>query len=81
MLILGIDPGTAQTGYGVIRCYRQEVKLVKHGTIKTSVNDHAPQRLDSIYRQVSKLLQQYKPQVLAMESLFFNLIQMGVYCI
>lgn len=73
MVILGVDPGTAITGYGVIQCWRGQVKLIAHGSIKTSVNDNASKRLDSIYRQMLALLRQHKPQVLAMESLFFNL--------
>jgi crossover junction endodeoxyribonuclease RuvC len=73
MLILGIDPGTAETGYGVIQYWRGEIKLVDHGSIKTSVNHEAPKRLDSIYKQTLKVLRKHKPQVLAMESLFFNL--------
>jgi crossover junction endodeoxyribonuclease RuvC len=73
MIILGIDPGTAETGYGVVNCFRGEVKLVDKGTIKTSVNDRASQRLNSIYKQILALLREHKPQVLAMESLFFNL--------
>lgn len=73
MLILGIDPGTAETGYGVIDCQRGTIKLVKHGLIKTSVKESPPRRLDSIYCQVLAILRKYKPQILAMESLFFNL--------
>lgn len=73
MLILGIDPGTAVTGYGIIRCWRGELKLVAHGSIKTSTNDNASKRLDSIYQQMLALLRKYKPHVLAIESLFFNL--------
>ncbi len=73
MLILGIDPGTAVTGYGIIRCWRGEVKLIDHGSIKTSTNDDAIKRLDLIYQQMLALLRQHKPHVLAIESLFFNL--------
>jgi len=73
MLILGIDPGTAVTGFGVIRCQRQEIKLVGHGTIKTSNKFTSPKRLNQIYNQImDEILKKYNPQVLAMESLFFN---------
>lgn len=73
MLILGIDPGTAVTGFGVIRCQRQEIKLVDHGTIKTSNKSAAPKRLNQIYNQImDEILKKYNPQALAMESLFFN---------
>lgn len=74
MLILGIDPGTAVTGYGVIRCTRKEIKLVDHGTIKTSNKFSSPKRLNQIYNRILvKLLNKHKPDVLAMESLFFNI--------
>lgn len=73
MLILGIDPGTAITGFGVIRCWRGEVKLIDHGSIKTSIDFDASKRLDLIYRQTLALLRKHRPHVLAMESLFFNL--------
>lgn len=73
MIILGIDPGTAITGYGIIKCSRGKVKLIDHGSIKTSTNEIADKRLDFIYRQILALLRQHKPHVLAMESLFFNL--------
>lgn len=72
MLILGIDPGTATTGFGVIRCWQKKIKLIDHGSIKTSKDNPPPQRLDLIYRQVLALLRGHKPQIMAMESLFFN---------
>lgn len=72
MIILGIDPGTAQTGYGIIDCSKEGLKKIDHGTIKTSVNDHPPQRLKSIHLQITKVLQEHKPKVMVIESLFFN---------
>jgi len=72
MLILGIDPGTAETGFGVIKCTQKEIKLIDKGVIKTSVNHDSPQRLNSIFQQTTLILQKHKPEILAMESLFFN---------
>ncbi|MCJ7793191.1 MAG: crossover junction endodeoxyribonuclease RuvC [Candidatus Marinimicrobia bacterium] len=72
MLILGIDPGTAETGFGVIKCTQKEIKLIDKGVIKTSVNHDSPQRLNSIFQQTTIILQKHKPEILAMESLFFN---------
>ena len=72
MLILGIDPGTAVTGYGVIRYWRGEVKLIEHGSIKTSSHDDPIKRLNLIYQQMMALLRRHQPHVLAIESLFFN---------
>jgi len=74
MVILGIDPGTAVTGFGVIRCQRQEIKLIDHGVIKTSNKYSSPKRLNLIYNKIlNEILQKHKPQVLAIESLFFNI--------
>jgi len=72
MIILGIDPGTAITGFGIIHCGRDGVKLIKHGSIKTSNHFDSPKRLDLIYCQTLEILRQHKPQILAIESLFFN---------
>jgi len=72
MLILGIDPGTAVTGYGIIRYWRGEVKLIEHGSIKTSSHDDPIKRLNLIYQQMMALLRRHQPHVLAIESLFFN---------
>lgn len=72
MIILGIDPGTATTGFGIIRCRQNKVILVNHGSIKTSKDKTPPQRLDLIYRQALTLLREHKPEIVAMESLFFN---------
>ncbi len=72
MIILGIDPGTAMTGYGIIRCFKKEVKLLKHGSIKTSNHHESSLRLNLIHNQTLALIKNYKPQILAIESLFFN---------
>ena len=72
MVILGIDPGTADTGFGLIRCGAKKVQLISHGCIKTSNNDSPPKRLEVIYKKLLFILREYRPQVLAIESLFFN---------
>ncbi|MGB9706624.1 MAG: crossover junction endodeoxyribonuclease RuvC [Microgenomates group bacterium] len=72
MIILGIDPGIAITGYGLIKCNSKKITLVDLGSIKTSKNLASPQRLDLIYSQTAKIIRNHKPQVLALESLFFN---------
>lgn len=72
MIILGIDPGTAITGFGLIRGNRQEIKLIEHGCIKTSPEDSSEKRLDLIYKDILRLCRTFKPEILAIESLFFN---------
>lgn len=72
MKILGIDPGTAETGYGIISCNQKRITLICHGSIKTSNHLSSPKRLDLIYRQTLEIIRNHKPQVLALEALFFN---------
>ncbi len=72
MIILGIDPGTAETGYGLIQCDKNGVKLIKHGSIKTSNKFTSPKRLNLIYQQISAIIRDDKPDCLSLETLFFN---------
>ncbi|HHW55572.1 MAG: crossover junction endodeoxyribonuclease RuvC [bacterium] len=72
MLVLGIDPGTATTGYGIIEVTGHEYSMVDYGCIKTSPRLGVPQRLEELYRQMGQLLTTYKPAVVAVEELFFN---------
>lgn len=72
MIILGIDPGTAMTGYGLIECTKEKIKLIKHGSIKT-LNDHdSSYRLNLIYDEATSIIKKHKPEILAIESLFFS---------
>lgn len=72
MLIFGIDPGTATTGYGVLKVSgRGAPTLLDFGWIKTEKNGEAGKRLDQIYQEMSALLQKHSPDVIAIERLFF----------
>ncbi|MCX6806602.1 MAG: crossover junction endodeoxyribonuclease RuvC [Candidatus Berkelbacteria bacterium] len=76
MRILGLDPGTATTGYGVIEIEKQQLevknfKLITYGVINTKANGYMPQRLCEIYKQIRKLIEKHKPDQIALESLFF----------
>lgn len=71
MKILGIDPGTATTGYGIIEARKNELKVVTFGCIKTAKQDKAEKRLAEIYRDLTKLIKKYRPKVAAVESIFF----------
>ena len=70
-IILGIDPGTAITGYGVIGCTSDRLKLIEKGAVTTSVNETAPNRLNYIFEKICALLEKHKPEILTIESLFF----------
>lgn len=70
-IILGIDPGLASTGYGVISKEGDKLTMIDYGLIATPAGEPFELRLKSIYDQLSKLLVQYKPSLLAIEELFF----------
>lgn len=69
-LILGLDPGTAVTGWGVIECAGEKSKLVAHGTIVTSARDPAHERLAAIYHGILDVIDQHQPHEAAVEELF-----------
>ena len=71
-LALGIDPGTAITGYGLVRLSPDgELVAVKYGVINTPKTDSPPARLEMIYDGMTSLLKEHKPDVAAVEKLFF----------
>lgn len=72
MRILGIDPGIARTGWGIIESQKSKVKSQKYGCIETSAGLDTSQRLRHIYRSVVKIINEYKPDVMVVEELFFN---------
>ncbi len=72
MLVLGLDPGLAITGYGLVReSPSGEMTLVEYGTITTPAGEPLPQRLLTIDLELVALLQKYQPDVVAIEELFF----------
>ena len=86
MIILGIDPGTATTGYGVIKKKikrkglikggqksktRNKLEHIAHGTIKTDPTLSDAQRLKLLYNQLTVIIGKYKPKIIAVEKLYF----------
>ena len=72
MIILGLDPGTATTGDGLVEKQGNKITWITHGVIVTSKDDEMPDRLLSIYTQLNRLLDTHEPDVIAMEKLFFG---------
>ena len=70
--ILGIDPGTATMGWGVIRQEGSRLRYVQHGAITTPSNWTMPQRLGRLFEGVTQLVEGYRPDTVAVEELFFN---------
>ncbi|MDO4493744.1 MAG: crossover junction endodeoxyribonuclease RuvC [Clostridia bacterium] len=71
MRILGIDPGYAILGYGVIDTVGYKYSVVDYGVIETTKEEAFPARLDRLYRGMKLLIETYKPDVAVFEELFF----------
>jgi crossover junction endodeoxyribonuclease RuvC len=73
MLVIGIDPGTASTGYGLIRQLSNgQLQLVDYGMISTAAGQPLPARLLDLYTNLMDVLDKYKPDSAAVETLFFQ---------
>ena len=72
MIILGIDPGLATLGYGVIEAVDQKRRLIQYGTLTTPAGQPMPQRLRAIYQGMNQLMDIYQPDDVAFEELFFS---------
>jgi len=70
MVILGIDPGLASTGFGAIRCNKATPSIVKCGYIKTSAKEHISTRLSQIYSDINLLIRSINPNLVAIENVF-----------
>jgi crossover junction endodeoxyribonuclease RuvC len=71
-IILGIDPGTATMGWGVIRQEGNRLHYVQHGAIITPSTWEMPRRLGRLFDGVTELANGYRPETVAVEELFFN---------
>ena len=72
MIILGIDPGTAITGFGVLKKIgKHELKLIDYGCIKTPSDLSTAERLALLNKELSSLLKKQKPDIAAIEDIFF----------
>jgi crossover junction endodeoxyribonuclease RuvC len=73
MIVLGVDPGTAVTGYGVVaRGGDGAVSLLECGVIRTTPRAPLPERLRDIYEGVSEIVERHQPAVVAVEGVFFG---------
>ncbi len=69
--ILGIDPGSGRVGHGLIEIIDGHAHLIGHGCIETTANAPEPQKLSHIYEDLTKLVNEIKPDLIAVEMLFF----------
>ncbi len=72
MIILGVDPGTAITGYGILSSDGQDLTVMDYGAITTPSNWAMPRRLEHIYRELIGLISKYHPTDAVVEKLFFS---------
>ena len=78
MIILGIDPGLAIVGYGVIEAQKGAFRPIDCGVINTPKSDTVPIRLNKIYDGMLSLIEKYKPDCIAIEELFSTPISLPV---
>lgn len=72
MRIIGIDPGIAIVGFGIVEKQGSKLVPIQYGCIKTEAHTPEPLRLKQIYDAMTSLLTKYQPQVMAVEKLYFN---------
>ena len=73
MIVLGIDPGTAVTGYGVVRARSAGgAELLECGVIRTKASEPLAARLENIYEGVRELIARHQPQAMAVEDVFYS---------
>jgi crossover junction endodeoxyribonuclease RuvC len=72
MIVLGIDPGTASTGYGVVESAGSRLRALGHGMIETRPGVPLERRLADIHARVEELLIEHEPDALAVEELYFG---------
>ncbi|MBP9989426.1 MAG: crossover junction endodeoxyribonuclease RuvC [Ruminococcus sp.] len=78
MIILGIDPGYAIIGYGVLEYSNNHFKVLDYGAVTTPAGLDFNRRLEIIYDELDLIMNKYKPNVMAIEKLFFNTNQKTV---
>lgn len=72
MRVIGIDPGTAMTGWGIVTGEGNELSMVASGVITTAPGTPLPHRLQIIYRELTQLVERWQPDAAAIEELFFS---------
>jgi crossover junction endodeoxyribonuclease RuvC len=72
MIVLGIDPGTAATGYGIVEREGSHLRLIDYGCVETLPTQTLPVRLLQIHVAVTELIVTHKPDQIGVERLFFN---------
>ena len=72
MIILGIDPGYAIVGFGVLEYKNNHFSVIDYGAITTDAGTHFNRRLEHIYDEMTEIFEKYHPDAMAIEKLFYN---------
>ena len=78
LIILGVDPGLATVGYGVVKYERNRFATLDYGVVSTPAKIPVPVRLEMIYKGISEICERWSPDDLAIEKLYFNTNQKTV---
>ena len=81
MVILGIDPGFAIVGWGVLECVNGKFRVMGYGSIQTQAGLPIEERLSQIYDGMNTIIDKYKPDTMAIEELFWNTNQKTGICV
>jgi len=72
VIILGVDPGLTNTGYGLIRYEKKKIELIDYGCVLTCREDSFSFRIKKIYYKIKELIEKHNPHEVAIEEIFFN---------
>ncbi|MXW43057.1 MAG: crossover junction endodeoxyribonuclease RuvC [Acidimicrobiia bacterium] len=72
MLVMGIDPGLSRCGYGVVQTYGRATQAIAAGIIRTDKSLPTPQRLYQLQNELTQLMQEHRPNVIAIEQVLFQ---------
>ena len=72
MRVLSIDPGLGITGFSILESKAQKIQVVAYGTIKSKSKDSVPERLNYIFQEMTKILNKFMPNSLAIEDAFYS---------
>jgi crossover junction endodeoxyribonuclease RuvC len=72
VIVLGIDPGTALTGFGVVEREGSRLRAIEYGTVETHAGTSDGERLVAIHRGVAELIERHRPALVAVERIFFS---------
>lgn len=81
MVILGIDPGFAIVGWGVLECVKGKFRVMGYGSIQTKAGTPIEERIAQIFDGMNTIIEKYKPDEMAIEELFWNTNQKTGICV